>query len=176
VATEEALKKALSLVPGSPKLLSMLGQVQYRQKHMDAARETLEKATSDSKVRNPEARFLLGKIYRDDKKDLVKATELLKKAAEEYFADPSMASVAYDELATTYEAKGEKDNAETSYKRALNADKDNPGPYCHYARFLVKDPKEKDQAKIIAQGFVKLGVKDACTEEMVRLGGPPTPP
>jgi tetratricopeptide (TPR) repeat protein len=170
-ATEEALKKAISLVPGSPKLLSMLGQVQYRQKKMDAARETLEKALSDAKTKNPEARFLLGKIYRDEKKDLAKAAELLKKAGEEYYADPSMASVAYDELAATYEAKGEKDNARATYEKALNADKENPAPYCHYARFLAKDPKERELTKSIAAKFLQLAPQDACAADMKPLAG-----
>ncbi len=177
-ATEEALKKALSLVPGSPKLLSMLGQVQFRQKKMDAARDTLEKAISDTKTRNPEARFLLGKIYRDDKKDLPKAIEMLKKAAEEYFADPSMASIAYDDLGATYELKGDKDGADSAYSRALNADKENAGAYCHYARLLAKDPKQKDLMKKIASEFLRLAPREACAEEMRGLGGTvaPAPP
>lgn len=170
-AAEEALKKALSMVPASPKLLSMLGQAQYKQKKFDAARETLEKAVTDPKTKNPEARFLLGKIYRDDKKDFAKAVENLKKAGEEYYADSGMASQAYDELGQSYELKGEKDNANLSYEKALNADKDNPAPYCHYARLLGKDPKEKDKAKTIASAFLKLAPKDPCADEMTRLGG-----
>lgn len=165
-AAEEALVKALTLVPSSPKLLSMLGQVQHKQKKYDAARGTLEKAISDPKTKNPEARYLLGKIYRDDKKDYAKAAESLKKAAEEYFADPSMASVAYDELAQTYELKGEKDNANSTYEKALSADKDNAGPYCHYARLLAKDPKEKDKAKALAAQFIKMAPKDPCADEL----------
>lgn len=165
-AAEEALKKALTMVPASPKLLSMLGQVQYKQKKFDAARDTLEKAVADTKTKNPEARYLLGKIYRDDKKDLGKAVENLKRASEEYYADPAMASVAYDDLALTYELKGEKDNVNSAYEKALNADKENPAPYCHYARFLAKDPKEKDKAKTIAQAFLKMAPKDPCADEM----------
>ena len=171
VATEEALKKALTLVPNSPKLLSMLGNVQYRQKKMDAARDTLEKAISDTKTRNPEARYLLGKIYRDDKKDLPRAIELLKKAGEEYFADPPMASVAYDELAATFELKSDKDSADATYMKALNADKENVAAYCHYARLLGKDPKNKDKTKTIASELLRLSPKDPCAEEMRNLGG-----
>lgn len=172
-AAEEALKKALTLVPASPKLLSMLGQAQYKQKKFDAARETLEKAISDPKTKNPEARFMLGKIYRDvEKKDFAKSIDALKRAGEEYFSDPSMASSAYDELGLSYEAKGDKDGAGSSYEKALNADKDNASPYCHYARLLGKDPKEKDKAKTLAQAFVKMAPKtDPCTEDMLRLGG-----
>lgn len=165
-AAEEALTKALTLVPASPKLLSMLGQVQYKQKKYDAARGTLEKALSDPKTKNPEARYLLGKLYRDDKKDYAKAVENLKRASEEYYADPSMAAVAYDDLAQTYELKGEKDNANSTYEKALNADKENPAPYCHYARLLAKDPKEKEKARSIAQAFLKMAPKDPCADEM----------
>lgn len=165
-AAEEALVKALTLVPASPKLLSMLGQVQYKQKKYDAARQTLEKAIADARTKNPEARYLLGKIYRDDKKDYAKAVEHLKKASEEYYADPSMASAAYDDLAQTYELKGEKDNANASYEKALNADKDNAAPYCHYARLLAKDPKEKEKARTLAQAFLKLAPKDPCAEDL----------
>lgn len=168
-AAEEALKNALTLVPNSPKLLSMLGQVQYKQKKFDAARDTLEKALADAKTKNPEARYLLGKIYRDEKKDYAKAADLLKKAAEEYFTDPSMASVAFDDLAQTYELKGEKDSALSTYEKALNADKDNAMPYCHYARLLAKDPKEKDKAKTIAQAFLKMAPQDACAAELKSL-------
>jgi cellulose synthase operon protein C len=170
-ATETALVEALSLVPRSPKLLSMLGGVQYRQKKMDAARDTLEKAISDTKTRNPEARFLLGKIYRDEKKDLPKAIELLKKAGEEYFADPSMASQAYDEAAITFEAKGDRDGADAHYLKSLTADKDNATAYCHYARFLGKDPKQKDKAKAMASEALRLAPRDACADDMRALGG-----
>lgn len=168
-AAEAALQSALSLVPNSPKLLSMLGQAQFRQKKMDAAQGTLEKAISDSRTRNPEARFFLGKIYRDHKRDVVKAIELLKKAGEEYITDPTMASVAFDELAIAFEQKGDKDSARATYEKALNADKENPAPYCHYARFLSKDPKERERTKAVAQGYLQLGQRDSCTEEMQRL-------
>ncbi len=168
-AAEEALKKALTMVPASPKLYSMLGQAQFKQKKFNEARETFEKAVSDPKTKNPEARFFLGKIYRDDKKDFAKAIENFKKAGEEYFSDPTMASAAYDELGLAYEAKGDKDGAGASYEKALNADKENAAPYCHYARLLAKDPKEKDKAKLLAQQFLKMAPRDACADEMQRL-------
>lgn len=172
-AAEEALKKALSLVPGSPKLLALLGQAQYRQKKFEDARQTLEKAVSDAKTRNPEARFLLGKILRDEKKDYARAAELFDKAAQEYFQDPTQSAASYDELAQTYELKGDKDKARTSYEKALNADKDYPMAYCHYARFLVKlgDAKEKDKAKALAAEFLKMAPRDACADDMKSIGG-----
>lgn len=172
-AAEEALKKALSLVPNSPKLLALLGTAQYRQKKFDDAKATLEKATTDSKTRNPEARYLLGKILRDEKKDYAKAAELFDKAAQEYFQDPTQSAMAYDELGQTWELKGDKDKARTSYEKALNADKDYPMAYCHYARFLSKlsDSKEREKAKALAGEFLKLAPRDACADDMKSIGG-----
>ncbi len=170
-AAEDALKKALSLVPGSPKLLAMLGQVQYRQKKFDAARDTLDKATADPKVKNPEARFLLGKLYRDDKKDFARAAELLKKAGEEYYSDPSMAAAAYDELGVTLEQKGDKDGARANFEKALNADREYAPAYCHYGLLLAKDGKERDKAKEIAKEYLKLAPRDTCAPDMQKLAG-----
>lgn len=172
-AAEDALKKALSLVPNSPKLLALLGQAQYRQRKFDDAKATLEKATSDAKSRNPEARFLLGKILRDEKKDYAKAAELFDKAAQEYFQDPTQSAMAYDELGQTYELKNDKDKARTSYEKALNADKDYPMAYCHYARFLSKlgDAKEREKAKALAGEFLKLAPRDGCADDMRNIGG-----
>jgi Tfp pilus assembly protein PilF len=103
----------------------------------------------------------------------------MKKAGEEFFADPAMASIVYDELAATFEAKNDRDGADANYAKALNADKENAAAYCHYARFLSKDPKQKDKMKTIASEMMRLAPRDPCAEEMQRLGGtiaPPTPP
>jgi tetratricopeptide (TPR) repeat protein len=170
-AAEEALKKALSLVPGSPKLLSLLGQVQYRQKKFDAARETLEQAIADTKTKNPEARFFLGKLYRDEKKDYARAADLLKRAGDEYYADPSMAAQSYDELGVTLELKGDKDGARANYEKALNADREYAPAYCHYALLLSKDPKEKEKMREIAKEYLKLAPRDSCSSDMQRLSG-----
>jgi cellulose synthase operon protein C len=173
-AAEESLKKALALVPNSPKLLSMLGQTQFRQKKFDDAKQTLEKATADAKARNPEARYLLGKILRDQKKDYAKAAELLKRAGEEYFADPSLAAQAFDDLAQAYELKDDKDQARVSYEKALNADKEYSPAYCRYARFLAKlnDVKDKDKMVNVAKESLKLEPKGDCAAEMQKI----TPP
>lgn len=171
VQAEEALKKALSMVPASPKLLAMLGQAQYKQKKYADALKTFESAAGDTSVKNPEAHYYLGKLYRDDKKDLPKAITNFARAGEEFYADPLMASSSYDELAQTYEQNKETDKAGATYEKALNAAKDNPMPYCHYARFLLKDPKEKDRARTFAAEFVKMVQKggDPCWDEMQRL-------
>jgi cellulose synthase operon protein C len=171
---EEVLKTALSMVQNSPKLLSMLGQVQYRQKKMTEAQSTLERATNDEKQRNPEARFLLGKLYRDERHDLDRAARLLDKAAQEYFSDPSQAAAAYDELAQTLEARGkegDRDRARAAYEKALNADKDYAPIYCHYARLLtrINDSRDRDKIKALATDGIKADPQGACAPELLRI-------
>lgn len=175
---EEALKKALTLVPGSPKLLSMLGQAQYRMKKIEDARLTLEKATEDAKQKNGEARYLLARIYRDDKKDLKRGAELFERAAADYYSDPSMSAIAYDDLGFTYEQLNNKDKARISYEKALNADKELTVAYCHYARFLSKEAQaaDKDKLKAVASEYVKLDPKGdqsrECLADMQKLANP----
>lgn len=175
---EDALKKALTLVPGSPKLLSMLGQAQFRQKKVEDARQTLEKATEDQKQRNGEARYLLARIYRDEKKDLKRAAELFDRAAQDYYSDPSMSAIAYDDLGYTQEQAGLKDRARIAYEKALNADKDLTVAYCHYGRFLAKDnqPADKDRIKAVATEYLKQDPKGEqsreCFSDMQRLANP----
>jgi tetratricopeptide (TPR) repeat protein len=167
---EEALRRALSLVPGSPKLLSLLGQVLYREKRVDDARATLEQAVADVKTKNPEARYLLGRIYRDDKKDYEKATAMLEKAATEYYSDSTMAATTYDDLAQAYDLKGDKDRARVNFEKALSADRDYDAAYCHYVRFMTRgaDPKDKDKTKAVAGEYLKLAPKGECAADMQR--------
>lgn len=167
---EEALNRALKLVPSSPKLLSMLGEVQFRQKKFDDARKTFEKAVSDASAKNPEAHYYLGRLYRDTVKDLPRAIAQLQKAGEEYYANAAMASQSFDELGQTFEANNQRDQANAAYEKALNAARENPAPYCHLARLLSKDPKEKDKAHNLAAEFLKLAPKtDPCADDMQRL-------
>jgi tetratricopeptide (TPR) repeat protein len=169
---EESLRKALSMVQDSPKLLTMLGQVQYRQKKYADAQATLEKATRDEKQRNPDARLLLGKLYRDEKKDYDRASKQIEKAAQEYFNDPTQAAGAWDELGLTLEARnkdGDKDRARASYEKSLNSDKEYAPAYCHYAKFLSRDGKEREKVRSLAQESLKQEPQGACAAEMQRL-------
>ncbi len=172
-AAEDALKKALNLVPNSPKLLALLGDAQYRGKKIDDAKVTLEKATEDAKTRNPDARLLLGRILRDEKKDYDRAAIVLDQAAKEYFSDSSLAATAFDDLALTYEAKKDADKARSAFEKALSADKDYSPAYCHYARFLSRstDAKDKEKVKAIATEALKLDPEGVCSAEMKPLAG-----
>lgn len=168
---EDALKKAVSLVPNSPKLLAMLGQAQYRAKKLEEAKVTLEKATQDSKTRNPDARLLLGRILRDEKKDYDRAAAMFDQAAKEYFSDSTLAATALDDLGVTWELKRENDKARIAYEKALNTDKDYPPAYCHYSRFLSKSPdaKERQKARDLAVESLKQDPQGPCATEMRSL-------
>ncbi|MBE2253215.1 MAG: tetratricopeptide repeat protein, partial [Myxococcus sp.] len=172
---EDALKKALTMVPGSPKLLTMLGQAQYRQKKIEEARQTFEKATEDQKQKNGDARYILARIYRDEKKDLKRAAELFDRAAADHYSDPTMAAIAYDDLGYTWELAGNKEKARLSYEKALNADKELAIAYCHYGRFLAKENQaaDKDKLKAVAGEYLKLEPRGDCAADMQRVGAPP---
>ncbi len=170
---EDALRKALTLVPNSSKLLAMLGQALYAQKKNDPkkieeARDTLDKAVADANLKNPDARALLARLYRDEKKDLTRAADLFEKAAAEYYSDPTNAAYVYDELAQTYELKGDKDRARANYEKSITADKQFGPVYCHYVRHLLKanDAKDKERLKSLAQDAIKLDAKGDCAAEL----------
>jgi Tfp pilus assembly protein PilF len=168
---EEALRKALILVPDSPKLTTLLAQALYKQKKLDDAITQYEKAIKDPKSKNAEARYALGRIYRDDKKDFGKSAEFFKRAAEEFYGDSLMVASAYDEQGLSLEAKGDKVGARTAYEAALNAEKEFEKGYCDFARFLQKlaDPRDKDLTKTIAAEYLKLTPKGECAADMTKL-------
>lgn len=168
---EAALNRALTLVPGSPKLLTLLAQAQYRQKRVDDAMKTYESVIKDPKIKNPEARYALGRIWRDDKKNLDKAIEYLAQAALDYSGEGSMVARAYDDLAQAYDAKGNAKSAKESFERALGADRDFEDAYCHYAGFIVKknEPDAKERLKTLATDYLKLNDRGACAEQLKRF-------
>lgn len=168
---EAALNRALGLVPGSPKLLTLLAQAQYRQKRVDDAQRTYESVIKEPKAKNPEARYALGRIWRDDKKNLDKAIEYFSQAALDYYGENSMVARSYDDLAQTYEAKGNAKSAKESFERALAADRDFEDAYCHYAAFIIRknEPDGKDRLKTLAQEYLKLNDRGACAEQLRRF-------
>jgi len=171
---EDALRKALTLVPESPKLMTLLAQALYKQKKVDEAIGQYEKAIRDPKTKNAEARYALGRIYRDDKKDYGKASDFFKRAAEEFYGDSLMVASSYDEQGVTLELKGDKPGARSAYEAALNAEKEFEKAYCDFARFLVKlnDPKEKDLIKDTAAEYLKLSPRGECAADMTKLATP----
>jgi cellulose synthase operon protein C len=166
---EKALRTALDLVPNSSRLLTMLGTVLAREKRPDDAIAAYEKAIRDPKAKNGEARFGLGRLYRDDKKNADKAIENFEAAAVGYNGDAAMVAKSYDEAGLLHEAKGNKDKADLAFKNALNAEPQYDEAYCLYAKFLSKDPAMKDKVAGFAKKYLELSPKGDCAAEMSRL-------
>ena len=173
---EDALRKALAKVPNNPRLQTLLGQVLLKQKRPDEAIAQFEAATKnartkDSRNRNPEAFFALGKLYRDEKKDLPKAMENFEYAAIQSVSDVPFASRAWDEHAQTAELKGDKQVARISYDRAVHVDEYNDDALCRFARLLIKgaDVKDKDQIRDLAGKYLKAAPKGECVAELKPL-------
>ncbi len=171
---EKQLRQDLTAFPDNVKLLTMLGSVLYKAKRIDDAVEILEKATKQardpsSRIRNPEGFYMLGKIFRDEKKNVDKAIENLNLAAAQSFANPSVSANIYDELATVYsESKNDKGSANANWEKALNADSENVNAICHFWRFLKKngDPKTNERQKELVKKYLELAPKGECAGEM----------
>ncbi len=166
---EDALRKALVLVPDSPKLMTLLGQALQAQKKIDDALDTYLKAFKDPKSKNGEARLAVGRIYRDEKKEPAKAVEHFERAALDFLGDTLLVAISYDELGLTQEAKGDKSKAKTAFEAALNAEKDYEVPYCHYAKFLAKNGEPKEEIKKFAGEYLRLAAKGECAAAMQPL-------
>ncbi|MFZ5468767.1 MAG: tetratricopeptide repeat protein [Myxococcota bacterium] len=166
---EDALKKALTMVPDSPKLQTLLADAYLAQKKFDDALAQYERAVRDEKAKNPDARFAMGRIYREMKKDFPKAITSFERSALEYVGRTDMVANSYAQLGLTHEAKGDEAKARESYERALNADKDLSGPYFLLAKLLAANPKERGKAKELAREYLKLSPRGEYAEAAQRL-------
>jgi hypothetical protein len=115
----------------------------------------------------PDAFYLLGKIYRSDKKDATKAIENFRLAGTQAFGDALLASQIYDELAQIFEEKGDKGAARDNYEKAVLSE-DNAAAFCRFVRFLVKGgaAQDKDQIKALAKKYVENAPRGECAGEM----------
>jgi tetratricopeptide (TPR) repeat protein len=170
---EAELRKSLTAFPDNIKLMTMLGSVLYKEKKVDEAISVLEKATaaarnSESKQRNPEAFYMLCKIYRDEKKDIAKAIDNCSFAAQQSFGNAQVAARIYDELAMMHDSKNDKGAARGNWEKALNADSDSDAATCHFVRFLRKggDAKDGEHIKELAKKYLELAPKGECAGEM----------
>ncbi len=158
---EQALRKAISMIPNSPKLETMLGQALFRQGKIDEALSQFERAVKDPAAKNPEARYWLGRIYRE-KKDWDRAAAAFDKSAQEYVGQPTFVARSYDEAGLAYEGKGDRAKAQSYIEKALNADKDYEPAYCHYLKYL-----DRARAKELAREYLKQFPRGECASEMV---------
>jgi len=165
---EAALRVALGQNPDSPKLRAMLGHALMKQNKLDDALKEYEAAVKEPKSKNPEARLSMGRIYRE-RKDFANAIAAFEKAAQEYVGQSYQVAEAYDEEGLTYEAKGDKPKAQEIYEKSLNADVEFENVYCHYARLISADPKNKAKAKSVAAEYLKRAPKGDCAADMTKL-------
>ncbi len=166
---ESALKKALEMNPGSPKLQAMLGHVYMRQNKLDDAMREYEKAVADPKAKNPEARLSMGRIQRE-KRQLDNAIASFERAAQEYLGQSYKIATSYNELGRTFELKGDRNKAQEAFEKALNADPSYEDAYCSYAKFLSVDPKNRAKVKAFAEEYLKRAPKSGeCVADAQRL-------
>lgn len=174
---EDALHKGLGILPNSPKLMTQLGQVLYKQKKIDEALKTYGDVVRGG-GKNPEAHFALGKILCDDKKDYKGGTDNYEKAATEFVGDSSMVSASYDLEGLCFVELKDNGKARDSLEKAMNAEHDNDKALCDFTKFIAKlgDPKDKEKIKTLADGYLKLAPKGECANDMKALGGAPPAP
>lgn len=165
---EEALRRALGMIPESPKLQAMLGHALGRQGKVDEALAQYERAVRDPKAKNPEARYSIGRLYRE-KKDYPRAVDAFLKSAQEYIGQTYLVARSYDEAGLARELAGEKTKVDEVYEKALNADKEYEPAYCHYAKFLSTEGRDRAKVKALAQEYLRLAPKGECAAEMQRL-------
>jgi tetratricopeptide (TPR) repeat protein len=116
----------------------------------------------------------LGRLYRDEKKDLAKSVEHFERAAKDYVGNSMMVAQSYDEVAATQDARGDKAKAREYFERANNADRDYDPAACHYARWLLKGgdgskdkDKDKDKLRELSKRYLDLnGPGGECSAEL----------
>lgn len=171
---EGALRTAVRMNPGSPKLAAMLGHVLYRQGKLDEALVQYEKSVNDPGAKNPEARMQMGRIYRDRNdgkpRDLSRAIGAFDKAVQEYMGQTLLVAQAYDELGQTHELANDKAKAREAYDNSIRADNTYVDAYCHAAR-LASAMNDRARAKALAGEYMRQAASGACAPEMKRLGG-----
>jgi len=174
---EDALRKGLGILPNSPKLMTQLGQVQYKQKKIDESLKTYGDVVRGG-GKNPEAHFALGKIFCDDKKSYKEGTDNYEKAATEFVGDSSMVSASYDLEGLCFVELKDNNKARDALEKAMNAEHDNDKALCDFTKFIAKlgDPKDKEKIKTLADGYLKLAPKGECANDMKALGGAPPAP
>jgi Tfp pilus assembly protein PilF len=152
---QDALSTAIRTMGESPRLMVMLGQVYKRQGRLDDAAAQFSKALADPKSKNPDARLQLGIVYREQK-DYRRSVEQLSKASQEFIGQSGRISDSLTELGQSYEAQGDRTNADAAYRRALDADSNNSDAYFFYARFLAGDRRAREKARLTALEYLRL--------------------
>ena len=179
-----SMQQALKSMPGSPKLLVLLGDAHKASGDLQSAQAQYEKALVEAKDKLPEARMALADVARA-KKDYAKATELYEKALTEYLTAPDRQAYAYTEMGRMAEEQGDAQKAVEMYKKAAGIEATYAPPYYFLGKNLHRrqGPVEAREGRghplgvpaARAQGRVRGGRREVrpLRQEVARLD-PPT--
>ncbi len=167
----ESLKQALRTMPGTPRLLVLLGNAYVAAEQFDQARESYEKALQAAKDKLPEARMSLADLARI-RKDWAGAIELYKRAVDEYLSSPERKAYALTEIGRIQEEQlADRKDALDRYKAATAADPTYAPPVFLVARMFRddKDKKKREIASTFLQKYLEMAPKGEFAGEAARL-------
>ncbi|MBS2029154.1 MAG: tetratricopeptide repeat protein [Deltaproteobacteria bacterium] len=164
-----SLQKALNTLPGSGKLLSMLGDAYQKAGDTKNAASQYEKAINlDPKAQMPDARLALAELARKDK-NFGKAMELYERAATDYGNNTMKVAEVYDDEALlAIDRNDPKDKQLELLKKSNQADPNFANTYIQMARLLATDKSQKATVKACGEQYLKLDPKGPYAEEAKR--------
>ena len=165
-----SMEQALKSMPGSPKLLVLLGDSYRAAEDYERAKESYEKALASSKDKVPEARLALADLARS-KKDTAKALELYEKARSEYLSSPKKQAYALTEMGKIFEEQGERKKAFESYRAAVAADPTfAPSIFLSAKLFsLDREKQNRERAFEFLERYLQIDPKGEYAEDARRL-------
>ncbi len=163
---ESSMEEALKSMPGSPKLLILLGDARRAAGAYDKAREAYEKALAQANDKLPEARLALADVARA-KKDYPKALDLYEKAKNELLVDPRKQAYALTQMGLITE-ESDKNKARDFYRKATEVDQTFGPPYFLVGRMYVSDKKNRAFAFELIDRYLKLEPKGEYSAEAQR--------
>lgn len=165
-----AIQQALRSVPGSPKLLVLLGDAYKADGNFPGAKAQYERALTEAKGRLPEARLALGELARVTK-DYAGAYEQYEKAIAEYLTAPDRQAHAYIEMGRIAEEQEDRPKALGFFKKAGVVDPDFAPTYFYIGRMFVsdKDQKKREKAVEIFKQYMTLAPRGPYVEEINKL-------
>jgi tetratricopeptide (TPR) repeat protein len=165
-----SLQKALGTLPGSAKLLSLLGDAYQKSGDARNAQTQYEKAINlDPKAAMPDARLALGEMARKDK-NFGKALEQYERAAQDYGNNTlKVAEVLADEALLSEERGDPKDKQEDLLKKSNAADQNYAPTYIYMARLYAADKTKKALLKQLGEQYLKLDPKGPLAAEAQRF-------
>ncbi|MBI5528291.1 MAG: zinc-ribbon domain-containing protein [Deltaproteobacteria bacterium] len=155
----EELKAAAEIEPGWAKVQYQLGRAYFLQHNYKAAIGAFNKSHSLDNTR-VKALYRVGGCYlqTDDFRNAVKTFHGIVKS------DPGFKK-AHFKLARAYHLSGKKNDAFGWYKKAIEADKENPMPH-YYLGYIYKERKDYANTAKHFKAYLQIAPNDAYASEM----------